>query len=223
MWITLINITNEWPDPLPSICLPSTRCLLMGRSVIYTVPMTSLICTGNSPSLWELYLPTVVSLDPLIWWDPNSTHHQDKVYEAAISKVHRMKRLHCHPLKHSNPILSIKGNRKLVLFAILSAVVPLCEAAPAIPTAPQIEVCCWQALLLQLQAQEEQASHRGALPADQPGNQGAGIRTFGNKLSLGAILLMKDDQRATGHDREIGNSPKWGDAFMLNTLVLALS
>lgn len=50
--------------------------------------------------------------------------------------------------------------------------------------------------------------HRGTLPSDQPAGRGAGIRTPGNKLSLGAILLMNDDQTTGEHAQETGNSPK---------------
>lgn len=65
-------------------------------------------------------------------------------------------------------------------------------------------------------------SQRGS-PSQSASQPRAGVRTFGNRLSLGAILLMNDGQRAGEHDREIRNSPQGQDAFMLKTLVFTFS
>lgn len=46
------------------------------------------------------------------------------------------------------------------------------------------------------------------LPRKSASQRGAGIRTFGSKLSLGTTHLMNDGQRASEHGREMGNSPK---------------
>lgn len=57
---------------------------------------------------------------------------------------------------------------------------------------------------------EDKWSQRGS-PASQPASQqGAGIRTFGSKLSLGTTHLMNDDQRTSEHDRGWGILPRIG-------------
>lgn len=104
---------------LPHIILTCQQCDLPSAGLW-------LICIGNSPrSLWELYLPKVMNSDTWIWWEPESAQYQDQGSEAAITKAGRMNRLQCHPRKLSNPILSKKGSRDLVPFAIPFAVVPL--------------------------------------------------------------------------------------------------
>lgn len=187
---------------------------------------SGLICIQNSLQVYESC--TCIRLWAQIHWSDGSLRMSkaipgQSVWGSSI-KSGANEQILMPPLKAFTSILSKKGTRNSVPFAIFFAVVEdvrkdTCyihtisdwDMLPAIITTSA--TCSVKA-----QGPQRDSCRRSA---SQPRGQHENL--FGSKLSLGMTLLMNDYQMPSKRNRKTGNSLKGWGTFMLKTLVLTFS